>query len=351
MVTPSPWLAAQGSDEKRYAFFITGDPQYHAEKSSDPGALDPHSETANARFLDRIKSLPGTAIPNELGAGRVSKQILGMIVSGDLIDSCDKNGSIYPAMQRFEWIRYLADYGLTGKEGKLPWPVYELHGNHDGPQGDTFVIDELIRRNRKRPAVTGISQNGLHYSWNWGPLHCFALGMFPGEGETRREGHHYAPRASLEFLRADLAAQVGDSGRPVMIVFHLHPNCPEYDWPAEDLTGFWEAIQAYNVIAIIHGHTHGSPPKRNRWNGKEFSRDLPDGIDVFDPDDSAAAKTDPRNPEQGMGLAHGFLYAELIDGPGIKQDRFVVRSYFTRDNWANHQWGEKWERLISLGKR
>src|SRR6056297_3629235 len=110
-----------------------------------------------------------------------------------------------------------------------------MHDNHDGPQGDTFVVDDIVARKQRRPSVKHISENGLHYSWDWGPLHLVSLGIFVGEGEVRRQGFHYSPRASLEFLRADLAKQVGDSGRPVVLAFHIHPSCLVFDWPPQDL--------------------------------------------------------------------------------------------------------------------
>ena len=340
---------AEDKEEKRFAFYITGDPQYLAEKSATPAKLDRFSEQANVRFLERLRALPGSTIPAKLGGGNVSKNILGVIVAGDLIESADKNGGNYPAMQRFEWNRFVADYGLTGREGRIPWPVYELHGNHDGPQGKTFVIEAIIERNKKRTGIVHKSANGLHYSWDWGPLHLVALGMFAGEGDQKRVDHHYAPRESLEFLRKDLAKQVGKSGRPVLISFHLHPFGPEYDWPAEDLQAFWNTLKPYNVIALVHGHTHGSPPSKVMWDGTKFGRDLPGGIDVLNPDDSGSAKEDRRRPGTIQGAAHGFLYAELIDAPGRENDRFVLRSYFTKDNWETHHWGVRWERKISVG--
>lgn len=332
----------------RYCFVVAGDPQYLAEKSASPSRLDPFSEEANSRALDLLKSFPGMEIPVEHGGGRVSWDILGLVNTGDLIDSADKSGGHYPAMQKFEWARYKADYGLYGKEGKLPFPVYELHGNHDGPQGDSFVVQDIIARNTSRPGVVNRSPNGLHYSWDWGPLHFVNLGMFVGAGNMRREGHHYAPRESLEFLGSDLEGQVGASGRPVILSFHLHPNCPEYDWPKEDLAAFWDTIQGYNVLALFHGHTHGSPPSRMMWDGENFHRDLPSGIDVFNPDDIGASKKDPKDPCHGLGLAHGFLYVELIDEAGAQDDKLVVRSYATRDNWKSHGWHTTWIRSVAV---
>jgi cytolysin (calcineurin-like family phosphatase) len=287
-------------------------------------------------------------IPQKHGGGTVSGNILGLINTGDLIDSADKHGGHYPAMQKFEWERYQADYGLTGKDGRIPFPVYEVHGNHDGPQGDSFIVEDIITRNLKRPGVVNRSPNGLHYSWDWGPLHCINLGIFAGEGEERRKDHHYAPRASLEFLRSDLKEQVGGGRRPIIISFHLHPNCPEYDWPQEDLAAFWEVIKRYNVIALFHGHTHGSPPSRIMWDGEKFGDPLPEGIDVFNPDDIGASKTDQKDPAKGVGLLHGFLYVELINNKGTQNDQLVVRSYASRDNWVSHDWHTTWSRSVEV---
>ncbi len=334
--------------EDRYAFIVSGDCQYLAEKAAAPEKLDPYSEIANSRFIRLMNKFPGKSIAKKLGGGKVSADILGLIVTGDLIDSLDKSGGNYPAMQRFEWKRFQADYGLKGGDGRIPWPVYELHGNHDGPQGDTFVIEGIISRNKNRPRIASRSDNGLHYSWDWGPLHLVNLGIFVGSGEKKRKDHHYAPKSSLDFLKKDLAAKVGASGRPVILSFHLHPFIAEYDWPKEDLAEFWKTINAYNVAALFHGHTHGSPPSRNRWNGKQFSPGLKKGLDLFNPDDAGASKTDRNNPGKGAGLAHGVLYVELIDRPGDKSDSLVVRSYATRDNWRTHAWHSIWKRTISI---
>lgn len=336
--------------EKRYAFLVCGDPQYHAEKTANPKSLDPYSEEGMDRFIRLAGTFGGREIPKSLGDGKVSQEFLGMIVTGDLIDSADKNGGNYPAMQKFEWRRFKMDFGLTGKDGRLPYPVYELHGNHDGPQGDTFIIEDIIARNKNRPNVGMVSANGLHYSWDWGPLHLVNLGMFAGSGEKRREGHHYAPRSSLEFLEKDLSARVGSSGRPVILSFHLDPFGPNYDWPKEDWGSFWKLIERYNVVALFHGHTHGSPPSRTRWNGQKFGRSLDKGVWVFNPDDAGAAKTHPKDSTKGVGLNHGFLYVELIDREGDDADAFVVRSYASKDNWETHKWDARWSYKVSIPK-
>lgn len=339
-------LTGPAQAEETFAFFVVGDPQYHAEKGQP--RLDPFSEAANQRGLDVLLALPGKTIGEQAGGGRVAKDILAVLATGDLIDSGDKNGRAYEAMQRVEWQRFVADFGLTGHEGRLPWPVYEIHGNHDGPQGDTFIVADIIARNKQRPGVVQRSENGLHYSFDLGPLHVVALGMFAGAGESRREGHHYAARQSLEFLQKDLQQQVADSGRPVAAMFHLHPNGPEYDWPGEDLQALWKALQPYNVIALFHGHTHASPPSRLMWDGQKFAPELPGGIDVFNPDDLGATKRDPRHPQRPASTRHGFLYVELIDADGTKGDRLVVRSLATRDGWKTYQWDRMWTRPVKI---
>jgi hypothetical protein len=341
-------LSASPAWAEKYSFLVVGDPQYLAEKSGSPEKLDRFSEEAAERSIAILQNFAGRSIPAEHGGGKVSDRILGLVNTGDLIDSLDKTGGDYPAMQQFEWARFKADYGLTGKDGKIPFPVYEMHGNHDGPQGDTFLIDEIIQRNQTRLGVTNLSDNGLHYSWDWGPLHNVALGIFVGEGEARRDDHHYAPRASLEFLRRDLAEKVGDSGRPVILYYHIHPNTGDYDWPQEDLAALWETIQPYNVIAMFHGHTHGSPPSRMQWDGVKFANDLENGIDIFNPDDVAAAKADHQDPEKGLGFLHGLLYVELIDNEGADKDSLIVRSYATRDNWATHDWHTTWTSSVTI---
>jgi hypothetical protein len=341
-------LSGSAPEARSWAFLVTGDPQYLAEKGGEPGRLDPFSERAMSRAIEVLRSLPGREIPEAAGGGRVAERMEAVLVAGDLIDSADKNGRGYEAMQRTEWRRFVDDFGLAGGDGRLPWPVYEVHGNHDGPQGNTFVVDDIVARNRKRPGVVKISGNGLHYSFDVGPLHVVALGMFVGSGEARRPDHHYAPRSSLEFLKADLEERVGSSGRPVAAFFHLHPNGPEFDWPAEDLAAFWKALEPYQVAALFHGHSHASPPSRLRWDGTRFGPNLEAGIDVFNPDDLGAAKRDPKDPDRPASVRHGFLYVELIDEAGTERDRLRVRSVSTADGWETHVWNGISDRALRI---
>ena len=116
------FLHAAAAKEKRFAFIVCGDPQYHAEKAAAPQALDPYSEQAMSRFIGLASAFAGREIPSSHGGGKVSEELLGMIVTGDLVDSADKNGGHYPAMQKFEWERYKSDFGLKGKGWKAVLP-------------------------------------------------------------------------------------------------------------------------------------------------------------------------------------------------------------------------------------
>lgn len=337
-------LTGQSRNEQRIDFLAIGDPQYVAEKSDNPTSLDPKSNKAAEGFIRVVRQLPGTVLETDEGKTRIPESVRGMIVAGDLINSLDKYGGPYPAMQKFEWQRYKKDFGLAGGQGRISLPVYEVYGNHDGPQGKSFLVDELKKRNRKRPNVVNVSQNGIHYSWDWGPVHFIALGMFVGEGDEKKADHHYAPRESLAFLKKDLREHVGNSDRPVIITHHLHVHTNDYDWPDEDKMTFYNTIKKFNVIAVLHGHTHGDP-NRYFWNGKETGSDLERPVRVFDTGNCCASKI--HNGET-VGRRHGFLYMTVINRPGVENDRLHAWSFFTEDNWESHSQREYWKNDIAI---
>ena len=226
--SPTHGADSPSATTTRISFLVCGDPQYLAEHADKPMKLDPLSDQANSGFVKRVLALPGSKLPETMGGGTVATDLRGLINTGDLIDSLDKNG-----------------------------------------------------------------------------------------------------------------------GQPVILSHHLHLDAPEYDWPAEDLAAYYDAIRDYNVIAIFNGHTHGSPPKHRRWDGKRIGSDV-DGIDNFDPDDAGASKLHKGKP---VGLAHGLLYVEIIDRPGSKHDAMTVRSYVTRDNWETARWDRLWQKQIESPDR
>jgi hypothetical protein len=236
-------------------FFSYSDIHYGAD---DGGKRPPIVQSAKVPV---INSLPGTAYPDEIG-GTVEKP-RAVIMQGDLIN----DGAVkdkYPT----QWANYLADFGVNG-EGRCKFPVFEGVGNHDVNE-DMFVFNQVKARNviRKQLGyIKNVSSNGYHYSWDWDGVHFVNVNLFPGdvwEGEADAYGRGHHPQHAREFLADDLKRNVGDSGRPVVIVQHFRP-IDENWWTYSAADKFHQVIQDYNVIAILVGHQGGGV--NNKWRG------------------------------------------------------------------------------------
>jgi predicted phosphodiesterase len=334
--------AGKWADESfSLSFYVIGDTHYLAD-AAKPAQLDEVSADVTRRFLDVLNSLPGTAIPEASRAGTVA-QPRGLLHAGDLIDSGDKNGGVHPQMQQTEWAAWLADFGLTGSDARLKVPVYEVHGNHDAPHGTGLIIDRITERNKRRPDVTNVSANGLHYSWDWGPVHFVCLGIIVGSTSESKRQRRYAALESLAFLTSDLAEKVGSSGRPVVLMHHVDvarytgpcdPDAPfaNKEWDACDVHAFHEAIKSYNIAAIFYGHTHA----RNvfRWDGA--SAKAAAGIPVFNVDNASHFREE----------SQAFFYVEM------NERELVVREYSSPDRWATSGWTPmSWTVPIGIEKK
>jgi hypothetical protein len=219
----APASAPVAPEPSGFTFFVAADVHYGFEDVRE----------SNRRMIDEMNHLPGYPYPIELG-GHVQRPV-GVLVAGDLTE----NGK--PA----EWRQFLADFGLTGREGLLRYPVFEATGNHDRRGGGHAVL----------PAVRG-RHGSLTYSWDWHGVHFACLDLFPTVANRR-------------WLVKDLAQL-----RPrqqVVLFFHYNLEGPfSRDFGPVEQAAFHEAIAAHNVIAIFHGHYH--PEQRYIWRG----------IDVFD---------------------------------------------------------------------
>lgn len=331
----------RGAETKRdVAFFLVGDTHYLADKET-PEKLDVRSAETNARLIDQLNRLPGTAIPEAAGGGTVAAP-RGLIHAGDLIDSGDKNGGIFPRMHQTEWAAYIADFGLTGKDGRLKFPVYEVHGNHDSPQGDGLAVKKIIERNKTRPGLVNVSRNGLHYSWDWGPVHCVNLGIVVGAVKEVARKRRYHPQDSLEFLIADLAEKVGKNGRPVILTHHIdiarHATLPDPEGPATskewdpcDVRGYHEAVKNYNVAAILFGHTHARDVYH--WDGT--AKKGKEGVPVFNVDNSGHFGS----KQQALFYFH------------LRDEEMTVREFATDDRWESAAWTpQNWKTKVALKK-
>lgn len=244
--------------ETAVAFFIISDTHYGVSETV---------AAVNQETVRRINNFTGTALPDWMG-GHVIQNPRGIVVVGDLVDNGD--GEDAPE----DWKRFTRDFGVDG-EGLASQPVYEGFGNHDGGP-DSPVRIGIRHRNPDRPGLTGISSNGLHYSWDWGPVHCVQLNLFPGAaGEdiinpwgNYFEGDWRFPQHSLDFLVDDLKKNVGETDRPVVLFQHY--GWDEWGlgwWSDNERDAFYQAIKDYNILGIFWGHSH--TPTYTKWRGMD----------------------------------------------------------------------------------
>lgn len=220
-------------------------------------------DTARNRMPRLLNTLPGKAWPAEVGGGTVDTP-RAVLVAGDLTEKIDT------AL----WTAYTNDYGVFG-EKKVKFPTYEACGNHEfyttGTIKDTlYNVNKMIQRNiARRGTFTDMDSTGYHYSWDWEGVHFINLNLYAGSTELGYSG--YRPLKAREFLAKDLAANVGTSGRPVFIMQHYMMRAnTSADWTDLMKSDVYAILQSYNIIGILHGHSHSK--QIYKWNG----------IDVFD---------------------------------------------------------------------
>jgi cytolysin (calcineurin-like family phosphatase) len=262
-------------------FFAMGDPQYGG------GSAD--QNYFNVAALNRFAGTPWPAdMPS---AGTPVAEPRGLLVAGDLTQNgkdgrAENNG----ALGRNELGQFLSDYGLTGRDGLLRFPVYEGYGNHDFDPSEPFdanptdwryyypdiitpAVQSVIDRNVERSGLVNVHDDGGHYAWDWGGIHFVNVNLFPGNEPSDNDVTSMVrnPHHSLDFLAADLAEHVGDSCRPVIIMSHYGFSGSSLNalwWKDEQRDAFWEVAKNYNVIAYIHGHQHNT--SIGDWNGMHF---------------------------------------------------------------------------------
>lgn len=236
-------------------FFGYSDCHYGAERRGEP--------PVTCRYhVEWMNNLPGMPWPEPFGG--VVAEPKGVIMAGDLID----HGAVRDKHPK-EWADYIAEFGVNG-EGRIRFPVYEGLGNHDW-NPDRIIFEHVKRRNQQRLKlghISNVSDNGYHYSWDWDGIHFINLNIFPGnqwhgEADTYSPDSHH-PEHARDFLKKDLRERIGDSGRPVIIVFHFRP-IDENWWTFSAIDKFHRIIQDYNVILLMVGHQGGDVD--NVWRG------------------------------------------------------------------------------------
>ena len=227
---------------------------------SDTHYLD--TDTAGKEKVNIINNLPTTDYPASVGGGKVANP-RGVILQGDLIND-GGNATLAPA----QWVNWKADFGVNG-EGRCKFPAFEGMGNHD-VNDNLFMYSNIAARNVTRKnlgLIDHISANGYHYSWDWDGVHFVQLNLFCGniwDGESDAYGPVHDPKYSRDFLIQDLQDNVGNSGRPVIVIQHYQPTNDNW-WTASAIEKWHKALQDYNVIVILTGHQGGG--NNNTWRG------------------------------------------------------------------------------------
>lgn len=232
-----------GCSEKEpgLTFIVAGDLHY---------GLSDSLLSYNAKTIESMNNLPET-FPSDIHMVNLQDPA-GVILAGDLTESGRQS----------QWKLFVEDYGIHG-ERRIKYPVFEGFGNHDGPV-DGPVRLGLKERNLKRNGLSGLSDNKLHYSWQWQDVHFVQLNSYPSyQWDPGCEWCHYfeesfrEPEESLQFLKMDLEENIGKSNKEVILIFHY--GFDEWGnkwWTEDEQKAFYDIIEPYNMLAIFHGHTH-----------------------------------------------------------------------------------------------
>jgi len=187
-------------------FIATSDCHYDAFENLDRNERD-------RATIDRMNAIAGVAWPEQLGGDPIDRP-RGVVVLGDLIDDGDRQVEGKNQTEP-QWVCFVKDFGFDGTDGRLKYPVFETWGNHDGPPvgKERFGFStqaHLKERNRlrlRKGLVTNLSENGLHYSWDWDRVHLVQVGIYPADEQhpdIRYNRVWHDPQGALTFLKKDL---------------------------------------------------------------------------------------------------------------------------------------------------
>lgn len=242
--------SAPDEEARDFFFYVTADPQINVPKWGLSG-------------LEEMVGIMDEVAGKRWPFGGIVDDPRGVLIPGDLVDDTDnpKNWEVYT--------KYFDPEG----DAKLRYPVFAGVGNHDLQEDNqpfSVVERAFIRRNKRRPGALHLDRNGYNYSWDWQNVHFVNLNLFPGNEARPVYGNPSPwnnPHESLAFLESDLARHVGDSGRPIVLMWHygLRGWGLEKWWTNEDLANLEAALEGYNVVLILHGHEHRY--ERYEWAG------------------------------------------------------------------------------------
>lgn len=267
-------------------FYVTGDPQF------DNGSLDEGETGFEEKTLDGARMMDALI----RSAGRLDQpEVRGVIVSGDLTQNARAQGSVAGvSFGGDELGAYLSSIRFA------PWFGFEGLGNHDvepgddefpislnNPQGMIEFIAEKARGTIPTNRRDKENNQAPNYSWDWHDVHFVQLNVAPANGFIDPDGPDgdtvpLMMRDALAFLQADLALNVGSTGRPVVLFHHYGFDSFSTDgwWADVHRRDYWNAIANYNVIGIFTGHRHYTRTGtswRNPFVKPASTIDRPDG--------------------------------------------------------------------------
>ncbi len=172
-------------------FFVTGDPQYNLA-GSPPDDVASSNQRA---VIAEMNALPGT--PDAFG--ETVPEPRAVLVAGDLTQNGWwelKNRYLPIEVSAGELNLFQEQWGLTGQDGELRFPVLEGYGNHDTDPDTT--------------------------SYNWRLHYCYDVACFPTRGEARcgfvpfltKPGRPCTPRFGCAVGPADLPSGEGKCWTP-----------------------------------------------------------------------------------------------------------------------------------------
>lgn len=252
-----PSLLPAAPPARDVTFLSTSDSHYR-----EPDHRAGHHNDLNRASIVEMNRIADLDWPAQLGGGKIAKP-RGVVMPGDLIDDGDRaeNGRLISEEQ---YRLFKADLGLDGTDGLLKFPVFEGWGNHDGPPigaekhgfSSRAQLKERNRLRMEKKLISNLSANGLHYSWDWDDVHFVQLNFYPANEQNPKVKYSpvwHDPEDALTFMKEDLAAKVGTSGRPVVLMSHCGFDTDW--WVAEDWAAVYAAAKPYRVILYLYGHT------------------------------------------------------------------------------------------------
>jgi hypothetical protein len=219
----------------------------------------------------------------------------GIIIAGDVTLDAGASG--------------LGAYRLLYEPGTIDassaYPVFFGLGNHDMKTqvSSSDSAKKMFQYLSGRMSCGGINFDSAsgNYSWDWGRLHLIQLNTWAGD-QTSLYVHS---SDGLSWLQQDLANNVANSGRPVVIIQH-YPFDSAYSgsgwWSDTDANNFIDKIKDYNIVAFIAGHTHVDNVGTKTYND---SKNRPIILDTF---------TNGTGGEEGRGDFIAVRYSEKTVG-------------------------------------